>query len=250
MTTAARPAAGPHSGRHIARPRPDQVSRFWDRVLLGDGCWEWAGSFGPSGYGTFTLSNQGQGPFPAHRVSYAISRGWCKAGRVVMHLCDNKKCVRPDHLKLGTQGENSRDAIAKWLMTYTRATSCKRCGGERCHERHHYALCDRCRREHLRTVDSYRRKIGLGYAAWFERLDAMADALPPDFERLAAVAKVRPATVLAKVAGLYGSRGPRSLEQVGTDLGVSRERARQLLSVAEARLGVRVPRLQRTFTAA
>ena len=49
--------------------------------------------------------------FPAHRVSYAIHHGAFAAEMVVRHRCDNARCVRPDHLEIGTHKDNAADMM-------------------------------------------------------------------------------------------------------------------------------------------
>jgi hypothetical protein len=83
-------------------------SRFWERVNKTDGCWEWQGYL-THGYGTFRYEGRHQG---AHRVSYAMAYG--NPGSLqVLHHCDNRRCVRPDHLFLGTNTDNVADKMAK-----------------------------------------------------------------------------------------------------------------------------------------
>ena len=49
----------------------------------------------------------------AHRMSYALFVGHIPEGMAVMHMCDNRACFNPDHLKLGTLADNNRDMMQK-----------------------------------------------------------------------------------------------------------------------------------------
>lgn len=96
------------------RQNLDPEKRFWSRVHRTDGCWMWTGSRFGKGYGQFTLR-----PVPkqrihvgAHAYSYRLFHGPVPDGMEVMHLCHNKLCVRPDHLKAGTHLENIRASVA------------------------------------------------------------------------------------------------------------------------------------------
>lgn len=80
--------------------------RFWDKVAKsGSGCWVWTAS-GKNGYGCL------DGKY-AHRLSYQWHKGEIPEGMQVMHSCDNRLCVNPDHLSLGTNKDNSNDMMAK-----------------------------------------------------------------------------------------------------------------------------------------
>ena len=87
--------------------------RFFEKVQKTRECWNWTAST-KNGYGNIGISvNKKKTILYTHRVSYQIFKGKIGEGLVVMHSCDNKLCVNPKHLLLGTQGENLKDMVAK-----------------------------------------------------------------------------------------------------------------------------------------
>jgi hypothetical protein len=94
-------------------PKLFQNDRFWSKVNKKDAaeCWEWLGHIGENGYGQFRMA---EGAVPAHRMSYELTYGPIRAAhRVVMHSCDNRRCVNPAHLSLGNVRANAWDMIVK-----------------------------------------------------------------------------------------------------------------------------------------
>jgi hypothetical protein len=91
------------------------LKRFWDKVRKDNYCWEWtAGSRGKTGYGSLKVNKK---VIDSHRVSWMIYFGSIPDGMCVCHKCDNRKCIRPDHLFLGTKGDNNRDMFRKGRNT-------------------------------------------------------------------------------------------------------------------------------------
>lgn len=89
------------------------AKRFWSKVKKGPGCWEWqAPTFLSSPYGQIKLPGMGRSIGP-HRASWLLHFGEIPEGLAVLHRCDNPKCVRIDHLSLGTQLENIADMHRK-----------------------------------------------------------------------------------------------------------------------------------------
>ena len=88
--------------------------RFWKKVdkKSKDECWNWLGSLNKMrGYGQIYSENYKI--ILAHRLSWIIHFGEIPIGKLVLHKCDNKKCVNPNHLYLGTHGDNAKDKVLR-----------------------------------------------------------------------------------------------------------------------------------------
>ena len=93
----------------MAQYFPPAKVRYWAKVKKGRDCWLWQGN--PSeDYGTIRVNGVKVG---VHRFTWELYYGPIPKGMWVLHHCDTPKCVRPDHLWLGTQADNDKDRDQK-----------------------------------------------------------------------------------------------------------------------------------------
>lgn len=88
-----------------------KAEKFWSRVNKTNTCWNWIGYVNYAGYGIFYYQKEPR--IKAHRYAYELTHGNIADNMLVCHSCDNRQCVRPDHLFLGTYLDNNRDCITK-----------------------------------------------------------------------------------------------------------------------------------------
>lgn len=88
--------------------RVETPETFWAKVDKSGDCWLWTGTRDRIGYGHLG-ARWARPDTLAHRISWRIANGPIPHGLMVLHKCDVRPCVNPDHLYLGTQKENARD---------------------------------------------------------------------------------------------------------------------------------------------
>jgi hypothetical protein len=115
-----RPKVPPVSSHKVSGANSESLSaptsldkRFWARVEITSeaGCWLWTGARYPAGYGSFTPAHRVN--IGAHRYAYATTYGPIPPGLQIMHYCETRHCVRPEHLWAGSPSERMKAAIAR-----------------------------------------------------------------------------------------------------------------------------------------
>ena len=84
--------------------------RFICKIEKTNTCWIWKAQIYPNGYGAFHIDGKNS---LAHRASWMLHKGQVPKNKIVCHKCDNRKCVNPDHLFLGSYKDNTEDMIKK-----------------------------------------------------------------------------------------------------------------------------------------
>lgn len=117
-----------HYGRWMHHKTTDVNNNFgpitWEYMLScsvvnrNTGCIEWQ-KCTRSGYGSITRYGIVEA---THRISYTLNKGEIPKGIFVCHHCDNRLCINPDHLFLGTQKDNMQDMLTKRTPTRAKLT--------------------------------------------------------------------------------------------------------------------------------
>jgi glutamate/tyrosine decarboxylase-like PLP-dependent enzyme len=98
-------------------------ARMLKKINKTDGCWIWTGEIGKnSGYGRFYINKR---PYVAHRVVYDHFVGIKHDHTVIDHICRNRKCVNPDHLREVTQAVNAMENSEGLAVKLKEKTHCK-----------------------------------------------------------------------------------------------------------------------------
>jgi hypothetical protein len=86
------------------------IIRFLSKIEKTDTCWFWKAKGRCNGYGFLKIDKRN---IPAHRISYQIHNGDFDFNLHVLHKCDIRNCVNPEHLFLGTNKDNIDDKVSK-----------------------------------------------------------------------------------------------------------------------------------------
>ncbi|MEN9449735.1 MAG: hypothetical protein RJA83_349 [Pseudomonadota bacterium] len=138
-------------------PEFDHIKFISKIKVAKSGCWEWQGNIF-YGYGRFSFKSKA---FLAHRCSYYLFNGELLDSLVIDHMCMNKKCVNPDHLRQVTRTLNTLENSGSMSALNSKKTHCKR-GHEFNEENTRYSAhgsrtCRKCANKH--SISGRRKKV-------------------------------------------------------------------------------------------
>jgi len=90
----------------VAEISQEEISAFWSRATKSPGCWGWNGSADGAGYWKYRLQGKSR---RVHRIAFELTHGAIPDGMVIDHICHNRSCTNPQHLRLATRKQNAEN---------------------------------------------------------------------------------------------------------------------------------------------
>jgi len=90
----------------VAEISQEEISAFWSRATKSPGCWGWNGSADGAGYWKYHMQGRSR---RVHRIAFELTHGPIPDDMVVDHICHNRSCTNPKHLRLATRKQNAEN---------------------------------------------------------------------------------------------------------------------------------------------